>query len=75
MKVVFTSVVNFAETIYLFGGWDGAQDLADLWSFHVPSSHWTCLSRNTAVDVSHLRHCVLLSSVLFLTTSLCVCVC
>ncbi|KAG1683384.1 Muskelin [Nymphon striatum] len=51
------------ETIYLFGGWDGAQDLADLWSFHVPSSHWTCLSQNTAAEVSLcicMKPCIIL---------------
>lgn len=35
------------ETLYLFGGWDGSQDLADLWAYHGPSSQWTCLSKNT----------------------------
>ncbi|ESP01147.1 hypothetical protein LOTGIDRAFT_225475 [Lottia gigantea] len=35
------------ETIYLYGGWDGNRDLADLWAYHVPSKSWTCLSRNT----------------------------
>ncbi|XP_023228527.1 muskelin-like [Centruroides sculpturatus] len=35
------------EMIYLFGGWDGMQDLADLWSYHIPSGEWTCLSRDT----------------------------
>lgn len=38
------------ETIYLFGGWDGAQDLNDLWSYHVPSNTWTLLSNNTEED-------------------------
>ena len=27
-----------AQSIYLFGGWDGNQDLADFWSYHVPSN-------------------------------------
>ncbi|XP_074644616.1 muskelin-like isoform X2 [Tubulanus polymorphus] len=35
------------ETMYLFGGWDGTQDLADLWSYHVPTQQWTCISKNT----------------------------
>ena len=35
------------ETIYLFGGWDGNQDLADLWSYHCPTQVWTCLAKNT----------------------------
>ncbi|XP_067122078.1 muskelin [Centruroides vittatus] len=37
----------YTEMIYLFGGWDGMQDLADLWSYHIPSGEWTCLSRDT----------------------------
>ncbi|CAI9718917.1 muskelin-like isoform X1 [Octopus vulgaris] len=35
------------ETMYLYGGWDGNQDLADLWAYHVPSQSWTCLSKDT----------------------------
>ncbi|XP_012935580.1 muskelin isoform X1 [Aplysia californica] len=38
------------ETIYMFGGWDGNHDLADLWSYHVPSHAWTCISRDTEKD-------------------------
>ena len=26
------------QTVYLFGGWDGNQDLADFWSYHIPSN-------------------------------------
>ncbi|KAG8180418.1 hypothetical protein JTE90_022767 [Oedothorax gibbosus] len=39
-----------AETIYLFGGWDGTADLSDLWSYHIPSGFWTCLSRDTTAQ-------------------------
>uniref|UniRef100_A0A8C4QGM5 Muskelin 1, intracellular mediator containing kelch motifs n=1 Tax=Eptatretus burgeri TaxID=7764 RepID=A0A8C4QGM5_EPTBU len=35
------------ETIYLFGGWDGTQDLADFWAYSVRDSQWTCLSKDT----------------------------
>ncbi|XP_064633309.1 muskelin-like [Lineus longissimus] len=35
------------ETVYLFGGWDGIQDLADFWAYHFPSQQWMCLSKNT----------------------------
>ncbi|XP_067684074.1 muskelin-like isoform X1 [Haliotis asinina] len=35
------------ETIYLFGGWDGNHDLADLWGYNVPTRQWTCVSKNT----------------------------
>ena len=38
------------ETIYLFGGWDGTQDLADFWAFHIATQKWTLLSSNTAEE-------------------------
>lgn len=38
------------EMIYLFGGWDGNCDLADMWSYHVLSQEWICLSKNTHDD-------------------------
>ena len=41
-----------SETLYLFGGWDGNQDLADLWSYHIPTHTWTCLAKNTADEVN-----------------------
>lgn len=43
-------VIN--EELYLFGGWDGGQDLADLWVYRAACHNWDCLSRNTADDVS-----------------------
>ncbi|XP_059476925.1 muskelin [Neocloeon triangulifer] len=39
-----------SETIFLFGGWDGTQDLSDLWQFHIPSNTWKKLSSNTEVE-------------------------
>ncbi|KAL7749767.1 hypothetical protein RI367_004643 [Sorochytrium milnesiophthora] len=33
--------------IYLFGGWDGMQDLADLWMYEIDRNMWTCLSPDT----------------------------
>jgi hypothetical protein len=56
-----------ADTIFLFGGWDGTQDLSDLWQYHVPTNQWTKLSSNTESQVrdkynyyaySHLLNCV-----------------
>ena len=29
---------------YLFGGWDGKQDLSDLWAFHVHENRWRLIS-------------------------------
>ncbi|KAJ3612188.1 hypothetical protein NHX12_020464 [Muraenolepis orangiensis] len=36
-----------SETVYLFGGWDGTQDLADFWAYTVQENQWTCISRDT----------------------------
>ncbi|XP_048465952.1 muskelin [Rhincodon typus] len=41
------AVSVFAETVYLFGGWDGTQDLADFWAYSVKENQWTCISRDT----------------------------
>ncbi|XP_061418708.1 muskelin isoform X2 [Lethenteron reissneri] len=38
------------ETVYLFGGWDGTQDLADFWAYSVSNGQWTCISRDTAKE-------------------------
>ncbi|RXM28953.1 Muskelin [Acipenser ruthenus] len=35
------------ETVYLFGGWDGTQDLADFWAYSVQDNQWLCISRDT----------------------------
>nr|CAD7399137.1 unnamed protein product [Timema cristinae] len=40
----------YTETIYLFGGWDGNQDLSDLWTYHVPTRKWTLIMRDTEVE-------------------------
>ncbi|XP_053672386.1 muskelin [Anopheles nili] len=31
------------STIYLYGGWDGNEDLSDLWSYHVKANQWTLI--------------------------------
>ncbi len=41
------------ETIYLFGGWDGNQDLGDFWAYNIITGKWTLLSKNTENEVSH----------------------
>uniref|UniRef100_A0A3Q3NE02 Muskelin 1, intracellular mediator containing kelch motifs n=1 Tax=Mastacembelus armatus TaxID=205130 RepID=A0A3Q3NE02_9TELE len=35
------------KTVYLFGGWDGTQDLADFWAYSVQENQWACISRDT----------------------------
>ncbi|KAJ2724942.1 hypothetical protein GGI07_001604 [Coemansia sp. Benny D115] len=32
---------------YLFGGWDGTNNLGDLWMYSMVSGQWTCISSNT----------------------------
>lgn len=44
----------YTETIYLFGGWDGNQDLSDLWAYHVPTCRWTLISKDTEAEVCQL---------------------
>ena len=42
-----------AETVYLFGGWDGTQDLADFWAYSVQENQWACISRDTEKEVRY----------------------
>ncbi|KAI8141192.1 Muskelin N-terminus-domain-containing protein [Fennellomyces sp. T-0311] len=35
------------EKIYLFGGWNGFCDLADLWCYHIRENRWQLLSADT----------------------------
>lgn len=35
------------EKIYLFGGWNGQHDLADLWCYHIREGRWQLISVNT----------------------------
>ncbi|KAJ1894504.1 hypothetical protein LPJ66_005152 [Kickxella alabastrina] len=32
---------------YLYGGWDGANNLGDLWMLKMDTGRWTCISENT----------------------------
>jgi len=52
-KIANFQLWTFIETIYLFGGWDGNHDIGDLWSYHMPSQQWTCLSKNVEDEVSY----------------------
>jgi len=36
--------------IYMFGGWDGSQNLADFWEYDESTEEWTCISRDTSKD-------------------------
>ncbi|KAF8320681.1 hypothetical protein DL93DRAFT_2152600 [Clavulina sp. PMI_390] len=36
--------------MYLFGGWDGTQDLADFWAYSIPDSRWTRLSADVSQE-------------------------
>ncbi|KAK2582051.1 hypothetical protein KPH14_002756 [Odynerus spinipes] len=36
-----------AEMLYLFGGWDGNQDLSDLWVYNIAVNKWTLICKDT----------------------------
>ncbi|XP_034835411.1 LOW QUALITY PROTEIN: muskelin [Maniola hyperantus] len=36
-------------TLYLFGGWNGSEDLDDLWSFNTTTERWTLLCRHSGM--------------------------
>ena len=38
------------QNIYMFGGWDGARDLADFWQYNITSGKWRLLSGDTAAE-------------------------
>ncbi|XP_063226200.1 muskelin isoform X2 [Bacillus rossius redtenbacheri] len=40
----------YTETIYLFGGWDGNQDLSDLWTYNVATCKWTLITKDTEAE-------------------------
>lgn len=47
-----------AELLYLFGGWDGNQDLSDLWVYNIASNKWTIICKDTeAVGGPSARSC------------------
>eukprot|EP00731_Ephydatia_muelleri_P000964 Em0001g964a len=37
------------EVLYMFGGWDGDQDLGDLWRFDVERGTWECVCSDTSL--------------------------
>lgn len=39
-----------SKQIFLFGGWDGVDNLSDLWSWDLDEEKWTCLCRNAEKD-------------------------
>ncbi|KAL7306121.1 hypothetical protein TKK_0001570 [Trichogramma kaykai] len=46
------------ETLYLFGGWNGNQDLSDLWTYNIATRAWTLLCPDTsAVGGPSARSC------------------
>lgn len=38
--------------LYLFGGWNGTTELADLWRFNTQEQRWELLSQNTSGDMA-----------------------
>ena len=39
-----------AGKVYLFGGWDGKNDLADFWEYSSHTNNWKCISHDTEVN-------------------------
>nr|XP_029713847.1 muskelin isoform X1 [Aedes albopictus] len=35
------------STVYLYGGWDGSEDLSDLWSYDIKNNRWTMIHENS----------------------------
>lgn len=47
-----------ASCIYLYGGWDGSEDLSDLWSYDIKSSMWNLIhEKSEAIDGPSPRAC------------------
>ncbi|XP_026741062.1 muskelin isoform X1 [Trichoplusia ni] len=42
-------VDSTTSTLYLFGGWNGSEDLDDLWSFCTTSERWTLLCHHSGL--------------------------
>ncbi|RWS30108.1 muskelin-like protein [Leptotrombidium deliense] len=40
----------YSETVYLYGGWDGDKDLADLWCYSIQKGEWSCISKDTCAE-------------------------
>jgi len=36
------------DQVYVFGGWNGVQDMADFWRFDINQGQWTLLSQDTS---------------------------
>lgn len=52
-------IIDSANSImYLFGGWDGFEDLSDLWSYNIKRNSWTLIhDRAEAYDGPKPRSC------------------
>lgn len=47
-----------AETLYLFGGWDGNTDLADLWAYDIRTEKWRFICKDTGEVVSNHKYLI-----------------
>ena len=48
-----------AGLIYLFGGWDGHQDLSDLWRYDIEKHQWSLIEYNTGPSARSCHKMVL----------------
>jgi hypothetical protein len=44
-----------AGKVYLFGGWDGKNDLSDFWEYSGPTNTWQCISADTEINSGPCR--------------------
>ena len=74
----FTSLIFlhlYIEMIYMFGGFDGTQDLGDFWRYDVRSASWHSLCTDASVMVSRLYVCVCMCICVHVYLCACVYVC
>ncbi|XP_063693965.1 muskelin-like [Bolinopsis microptera] len=44
-----------AGKVYLFGGWDGKNDLGDFWEYNSSANTWQCISADTEINSGPCR--------------------
>lgn len=43
LEIFYNIIISFPGLLYLFGGWNGEEDLDDLWSFDPSTESWRLL--------------------------------
>ena len=58
LLLLSVQLANDPGVLYMFGGWDGSNDLSDLWQFTVQTLQWECLSTDTSQEVGNVALCL-----------------